>query len=64
MYGYGNSMFLSPALAGDSGPSVDPDAQAFITAASITDPTQQSAINTLVTGTYSHLRPITFRTSF
>jgi hypothetical protein len=29
--------------------SVDPDAQAFITAASITDPTQQSAINTLVT---------------
>ena len=28
---------------------VDPDAQAFITAASITDPTQQSAINTLVT---------------
>ena len=29
-------------------PSVDPDAQAFITAAGITDPTQQSAINTLV----------------
>ena len=29
--------------------SVDPDAQAFITAASITNPTQQSAINTLVT---------------
>jgi hypothetical protein len=29
-------------------PSVDPDAQAFITAASITDPTQQAAINTLV----------------
>jgi hypothetical protein len=28
--------------------SVDPDAQAFITAAAITDPTQQSAINTLV----------------
>ena len=28
--------------------SVDPDAQAFITAASITDPAQQSAINTLV----------------
>jgi hypothetical protein len=27
---------------------VDPDAQAFITAAAITDPTQQSAINTLV----------------
>jgi len=29
-------------------PSVDPDAQAFITAAAITDPTQQAAINTLV----------------
>jgi hypothetical protein len=29
-------------------PSVDPDAQAFITAAAITDPTQQSAINQLV----------------
>ena len=32
------------------GSSFDPDAQAFITAASITDPTQQSAINTLVIG--------------
>jgi len=31
------------------GGGVDADAQAFITAASITDPTQQSAINTLVT---------------
>ena len=29
-------------------PSTDADAQAFITAASITDPTQQAAINTLV----------------
>ena len=29
-------------------PPIDPDAQAFITAASITDPTQQAAINTLV----------------
>jgi hypothetical protein len=29
--------------------AVDPDAQAFITAAAITDPTQQGAINTLVT---------------
>jgi hypothetical protein len=28
--------------------AVDPDAQAFITAAAITDPTQQAAINTLV----------------
>jgi hypothetical protein len=35
------------AVAGGGG--IDPDAQAFITAASITDPTQQSAINTLVT---------------
>jgi hypothetical protein len=30
------------------GVPVDPDAQAFITAAAITDPTQQAAINTLV----------------
>jgi hypothetical protein len=29
-------------------PAIDPDAQAFITAAAITDPTQQAAINTLV----------------
>jgi hypothetical protein len=34
------------AVAGGGG--VDPDAQAFITAAAITDPTQQSAINQLV----------------
>jgi hypothetical protein len=34
---------LTPAA-----PAYDPDAQAFITAASITDPTQQSAINQLV----------------
>lgn len=31
-----------------SDPSIDPDAQAFITAASITDPTQQTAVNDLV----------------
>ena len=31
-----------------AGTSIDPDAQAFITAAAITDPTQQSAINQLV----------------
>jgi len=31
-----------------SGGGIDPDAQAFITAAGITDPTQQSAINQLV----------------
>jgi hypothetical protein len=51
MYGYGNSMFLAThgilARSGGGG-AVDPDAQAFITAASITDPTQQSAINQLV----------------
>jgi hypothetical protein len=52
MYGYGNSMFLATQgiLARTaSGGGVDPDAQAFITAAAITDPTQQSAIITLVT---------------
>ena len=51
MYGYGNSMFLAThgILARTaSGGGVDPDAQAFITAASITDPTQQGAINQLV----------------
>ena len=52
MIGYGNSMFLAThgiLARSASGGAVDPDAQAFITAASITDPTQQSAINTLVT---------------
>ena len=51
MIGYGNSLFLAThgILARTaSGGGVDPDAQAFITAASITDPTQQSAINQLV----------------
>jgi hypothetical protein len=51
MIGYGNSMFLAThgILARTaSGGGVDPDAQAFITAASITDPTEQSAINQLV----------------
>jgi len=51
MYGYGNSMFLAThgilARSGGGG-GIDPDAQAFITAASITDPTQQAAINQLV----------------
>lgn len=51
MIGYGNSMFLAThgilARSGGGG-GFDPDAQAFITAASITDPTQQSAINQLV----------------
>ena len=52
MIGYGNSMFLAThgiLARSASGGGVDPDAQAFITAASITDSTQQSAINTLVT---------------
>jgi hypothetical protein len=44
MYGYG---YISIGGIG-SGDSFDPDAQAFITAAGITDPTQQTAINTLV----------------
>ena len=51
MIGYANSMFLAThgiLARSASGGAVDPDAQAFITAASITDPTQQSAINQLV----------------
>lgn len=47
MIGYGNSVFLR-RNTGPGVPPVDPDAQAFITAAAITDPTQQAAINTLV----------------
>ena len=39
-------MIINPYVF--AGPAIDPDAQAFITAAGITDPTQQSAINTLV----------------
>jgi len=51
MIGFGNSMFLGTALfSGGGGGGLDPDAQAFITAAAITNPTQQSAINTLVVG--------------
>jgi len=48
--GWGDSHSKSWAgLTDISGtPTTDPDAQAFITAASITDPTQQAAINTLV----------------
>jgi hypothetical protein len=51
MIGYGNSMFLAThgiLARAASGGGVDPDAQAFITAAGITNPTQQAAINTLV----------------
>ncbi len=44
MYGYG---FVN-SFRTIGGVSFDPDAQAFITAASITDPTQQSAVNQLV----------------
>jgi hypothetical protein len=58
MIGYGNSMFLAThgiLARGSAGGGFDPDAQSFITAAAITDPTQQNAINTLVTDlkTYS-----------
>ena len=54
----GASIYLGKVLsAGTKGcnivvasttPAIDPDAQAFITAAGITNPTQQAAINTLV----------------
>jgi hypothetical protein len=47
LYGQG---ILNSFVIPSSGGSIDPDAQAFITAAGITDPTQQSAINTLVVG--------------
>ena len=43
--GGGNSIRLA---TGTPAPTVDPDAQAFITAAAITNPTQQSAVNQLV----------------
>jgi hypothetical protein len=48
--GWGSVYSVSAAGATDiiGTPAVDPDAQAFITAAAITDPTQQAAINTLV----------------
>jgi len=48
--GWGSSHSTSWAGATDisGAPTTDPDAQAFITAASITDPTQQSATNQLV----------------
>lgn len=49
--GFGIGIGISPLLGFDIGggaPAFDPDAQAFITAASITDTTQKSAINQLV----------------
>ena len=49
--GWGSSHATSWASATDIvGLTTDADAQAFITAAAITDPTQQTAINTLVKG--------------
>jgi hypothetical protein len=51
MYGYGNSLYLTTRSIfanSASGGGIDPDAQAFITAAAITNPTQQEAINQLV----------------
>jgi hypothetical protein len=52
MYGIGYSMFNQGfrLLVGGGAVPFDADAQAFITAASITDPTQQSAVNDLVVG--------------
>ena len=47
-FGQGRLGWRSPS-SGGGGSTIDADAQAFITAASITDTTQQSAINTLVT---------------
>jgi len=52
MIGYGNSMFLAThgiLARATSGGGFDPDAQSFISAAGITDPTQQNAVNSLVT---------------
>jgi hypothetical protein len=43
-----NNRILNSFSIPSSGGSIDPDAQAFITAAGITNSTQQSAINTLV----------------
>jgi hypothetical protein len=47
IYGYTN---VFRTIYTSSTPPVDPDAQAFITAAAITDPTQHSAVNNLVIG--------------
>jgi len=53
MYGYGYSPFAKN-ISSSGGTPIDPDAQEFITAAAITNPTQQSAINTLVTDLKSY----------
>jgi hypothetical protein len=49
MLGYGFGYSPSVRRLVSTGPSTDPDADAFIAAAGITDGTQQSAIQTLVT---------------
>ena len=49
MYRFGTGMFLvNPYIFASGGPALDPDADAFITAAAITDPTEISAVNQLV----------------
>jgi len=49
MYTYGNMYLInSYKFGGGVVPSIDPDAEAFLTAAAITDPTITSAIDTLV----------------
>lgn len=47
---YNTNLFLNST----GGSAFDPDAQAFITASGITDPTQQTAINSLVLGLKSN----------
>ena len=47
MYGYSFTSAFKRSASGGGG-SLDPDAEAFITAAAITDATQQSAVNQLV----------------
>ena len=46
--GGGNGIYLASFAGPTPPPVLDPDAQAFITAAGITDPVQQNAINQLV----------------
>ena len=48
MYNYGNMYLINSYKFGGGAPPIDSDAQAFLTAASITDPTITSAIDTLV----------------
>lgn len=47
-FSFGKGLLLNGKIISSVAPTFDPDAQAFITAAGITNPTQQSAINTLV----------------